>query len=64
MQERVIARALVAEGSFKPPLFMRLIAAFPALSRIPARLIGLGVRPEHVRTSEAAPKRARPGTRG
>jgi len=48
MQERVIARALVAEGSFKPPLFMRLIAAFPALSRIPARLIGLGVRPEHV----------------
>ena len=28
---------------------------FPLLRRIPARLIGLGVRPEHVRTPEARP---------
>jgi hypothetical protein len=25
------------------------------LRRIPARLIGVGIRPEHVRTPEAAP---------
>jgi hypothetical protein len=29
---------------------VRLLARFPILQRIPARLIGMGVRPEHVRT--------------
>jgi hypothetical protein len=29
---------------------LRLLTTFPFLRRIPARLIGLGVRPEHVRT--------------
>jgi hypothetical protein len=27
---------------------LRLIGKFPRLQRIPARLIGMGVRPEHV----------------
>src|SRR5712671_1974789 len=62
IQKQLIARALSAEESFTPPLFVRLLSAFPPLARIPARLIGLGVRPEHVRTSAAAPERARPGT--
>jgi hypothetical protein len=31
-------------------LAVRLLARFPYLRRIPARMIGLGVRPEHVRT--------------
>jgi hypothetical protein len=31
----------------------RLLARFPMLRRIPARLLGLGVRPEHVRTPVA-----------
>ena len=31
------------------PFVFRLFQKFPALRRIPARLIGLGVRPEHVR---------------
>jgi hypothetical protein len=30
-----------------PPLALRLLARIPWLRRIPARLIGLGVRPEH-----------------
>src|SRR5260221_1713595 len=64
IQKQLIARALSAEESFTPPLFVRLLSAFPPLARIPARLIGLGVRPEHVRTSAAAPERARPGTTG
>ena len=33
-------------------------AACPMLQRIPARLVGVGVRPEHVRTPEAVPARA------
>jgi 2-polyprenyl-6-methoxyphenol hydroxylase-like FAD-dependent oxidoreductase len=48
VQNQVIARALAAEEDFKPPTFVRLLNAFPVLSRIPARLIGLGLRPEHV----------------
>jgi len=64
IQKQLIARALSAEESFTPPLFVRLLASFPLLARIPARLIGLGVRPEHVRTSAVVPERARPDTKG
>ena len=64
VQKQLIARALSAEERFTPPLFVRLLRTFPLFSRIPARLIGLGVRPEHVRTSAAAPARAPQGTRG
>ena len=64
IQKQLIARALSAEADFAPPLFVRLLGALPVLSRIPARIIGLGFRPEHVRTSEAVPGRARPGTTG
>lgn len=33
----------------QPPWFLKLIDHCPALQRLPARLIGLGPRPEHVR---------------
>jgi 2-polyprenyl-6-methoxyphenol hydroxylase-like FAD-dependent oxidoreductase len=49
IQKQLIARVLAAEEDFKPPPFVRLLAALPALSHIPARIIGLGFRPEHVR---------------
>ncbi len=32
------------------PFALKLLQMFPVLRRIPARLVGLGVRPEHVRT--------------
>jgi hypothetical protein len=35
-----------------PPLPMRLINRFPLLQRIPARIVGLGVRPEHIATPD------------
>ena len=50
VQKRLIARALQSDEQFTPPLFIRMLEMFPALRRIPARLVGLGVRPEHVRT--------------
>jgi 2-polyprenyl-6-methoxyphenol hydroxylase-like FAD-dependent oxidoreductase len=34
------------------PLPLMLLKQFPALRRIPARMIGLGFRPEHVRTPD------------
>ena len=55
IQKRIIRRVLAGRQRPKPPLFFKLFAIFPALRRIPARLIGVGIRPEHVRTPEAAP---------
>jgi 2-polyprenyl-6-methoxyphenol hydroxylase-like FAD-dependent oxidoreductase len=55
MQNRIIGPALQGLQRPKPPLLFKLISAVPLLQRIPARLLGLGVRPEHVQTPEAAP---------
>lgn len=51
LQKRVISSVLQTTGQVVPPLALRLIARFPFLNRIPARMIGMGFRPEHVRTS-------------
>jgi 2-polyprenyl-6-methoxyphenol hydroxylase-like FAD-dependent oxidoreductase len=48
VQNRVITRVLGGSGPPSPPLALRLLALYPRLRRLPARLIGLGVRPEHV----------------
>jgi 2-polyprenyl-6-methoxyphenol hydroxylase-like FAD-dependent oxidoreductase len=48
IQRRLITRALAARQSFRTPLVVRLLDLFPGLARIPARLIGNGIRPEHV----------------
>jgi 2-polyprenyl-6-methoxyphenol hydroxylase-like FAD-dependent oxidoreductase len=52
LQERVIRNVLAGQGELKPPLFVKLLRAFPFLRRIPARILGLGVRPEHIGTPE------------
>ncbi len=48
IQNRVISRVLADGGRFSPPFAIRLLALLPFLRRIPARMIGLGFRPEHV----------------
>lgn len=48
VQRRIIARVLSETGPVKPPLAVRLLATVPSLRRIPARIVGLGIRPEHV----------------
>jgi 2-polyprenyl-6-methoxyphenol hydroxylase-like FAD-dependent oxidoreductase len=53
IQNRVIRRALASRKQFSLPWPLRLLRRFPALRRIPARLIGIGVRPEHVQTPDA-----------
>ena len=55
IQQRVISRVLASHERPKPPLFLKLFGVFPILRRIPARLMGVGIRPEHVQTPEAAP---------
>ncbi|HSF66055.1 MAG TPA: FAD-dependent oxidoreductase [Nitrospiraceae bacterium] len=48
IQNRVIRRVLTDTDKFSPPLAIRLLALLPFLRRVPARMIGLGFRPEHV----------------
>ncbi len=55
VQRRVISRVLGGAGPLQPPLALRLFARFPVLRRLPARLIGVGIRPEHVQTPAIAP---------
>jgi hypothetical protein len=50
LQDHVIFRTLKSGATMKPPLAVRLLNRFPMLRRIPARLVGLGFRPEHVRS--------------
>jgi 2-polyprenyl-6-methoxyphenol hydroxylase-like FAD-dependent oxidoreductase len=54
IQNRVIGRVLKSTGKLSLPLALRLLGLMPFLARIPARLIGLGVRPEHVRAPAEA----------
>ncbi len=49
LQERVIARVLAGDGPRRPPLAVRLLGRCPPLRHLAGRLVGLGVRPEHVR---------------
>jgi 2-polyprenyl-6-methoxyphenol hydroxylase-like FAD-dependent oxidoreductase len=54
IQRRVITPILGNGATTKPPAVMRVLSRFPILQRIPAWLVGVGVRPEHVRTREIA----------
>ena len=48
-QDRILTPALKTTAPLrKLPLAFRLFNAFPILRRIPARIIGMGFRPEHV----------------
>jgi 2-polyprenyl-6-methoxyphenol hydroxylase-like FAD-dependent oxidoreductase len=54
VQNRVIAPVLGGAATSRLPLLLRLLRRFAILRRLPARLMGIGVRPEHVK-SVAAP---------
>src|SRR5262245_36602207 len=49
MQNNLLGAVLASEGVPSPPWPLRLISRHPLLQRIPARLVGMGFRPEHVR---------------
>lgn len=53
MQNTVVAPTLASRKPLKPPLALRLIDRFPILQGLPARLVGVGVRPERVRSPAA-----------
>jgi 2-polyprenyl-6-methoxyphenol hydroxylase-like FAD-dependent oxidoreductase len=47
-QNAIISRALSASELLKPPMPLRVLSRMPGFTRLTARLIGLGVRPEHI----------------
>ncbi|UYY59044.1 FAD-dependent oxidoreductase [Sphingomonas sp. S2-65] len=55
IQNRIIAPTLAASRPMTtPPLAIRLLDSVPLLRRIPARVLGMGFRPERVRSPEAS----------
>jgi 2-polyprenyl-6-methoxyphenol hydroxylase-like FAD-dependent oxidoreductase len=49
IQDRVIGNVLRSDVTPKPPLLMKLLGRYPVLRRLPARVMGMGFRPEHIR---------------
>jgi 2-polyprenyl-6-methoxyphenol hydroxylase-like FAD-dependent oxidoreductase len=54
-QNRIISNVLKSSGKLKAPWPLKLFNHCPRLRRIPARLVGMGLRPEHVRIAEHKP---------
>jgi 2-polyprenyl-6-methoxyphenol hydroxylase-like FAD-dependent oxidoreductase len=50
VQKRVVSKVLSSENAPDAPLMLKLANRLPLMRRLPARLIGLGFKPEHVRT--------------
>ncbi len=56
IQDRVISNVLALTRRPSAPLALKLFNWLPVLRRIPARLIGMGFRPEHVRSPALPPR--------
>ncbi|KQZ00214.1 hypothetical protein ASD45_04610 [Pseudolabrys sp. Root1462] len=54
VHNRVLTRVLASRGRIAPPWPVKLLNRFPLLRRLTAYIIGIGVRPEHIRTSASA----------
>jgi 2-polyprenyl-6-methoxyphenol hydroxylase-like FAD-dependent oxidoreductase len=52
IQNNVIRRVLNTSQPLSAPVLLKLVQLWPSLRRIPARIIGVGFRPEHIRTPE------------
>jgi 2-polyprenyl-6-methoxyphenol hydroxylase-like FAD-dependent oxidoreductase len=49
LQNRLITPVLNSKGPVSPPWLIRRLAQWPLFRRIPARIVGIGFRPEHIR---------------
>jgi 2-polyprenyl-6-methoxyphenol hydroxylase-like FAD-dependent oxidoreductase len=52
IQNNFLSRRLNEDKNMPPPLMLRLFNRFRLLRRIPAQLIGIGMRAEHIQTPE------------
>ena len=56
VQNNIIRRVLASTKPLTLPWFFKLFQRFPYLRRIPARLVGIGFRPEHIHLPAQNPK--------
>jgi 2-polyprenyl-6-methoxyphenol hydroxylase-like FAD-dependent oxidoreductase len=49
LHKHLLERIFNSTETIPPPLFMRLMEDFPRLRTLPARMVGIGFRPEHIR---------------
>ena len=54
MQDSVMTRVLALKRDPKPPYAVKLLNRFPVPAANPRTLVGIGFRPEHVRSPVAA----------
>jgi 2-polyprenyl-6-methoxyphenol hydroxylase-like FAD-dependent oxidoreductase len=47
---RVLNRVLRNDGPIKPPLLLRLLTSIPGFQQLPARFVGMGLQPQHIKT--------------
>jgi 2-polyprenyl-6-methoxyphenol hydroxylase-like FAD-dependent oxidoreductase len=59
VHRNVIYRVVTSDQPTSPPWFLRLFLKIPHSRRIPARIVGVGFRPEHVRTEDVFAKQDR-----
>ncbi|MGI8958963.1 MAG: FAD-dependent oxidoreductase [Bryobacteraceae bacterium] len=57
IQDRVITRVLGSDKPISLPFAVKLLRRWPWLRRIPARAVGMGLRPEHVKTPDVGARR-------
>jgi 2-polyprenyl-6-methoxyphenol hydroxylase-like FAD-dependent oxidoreductase len=50
LQNRMIAPTLSGTRPLRPPWPVKMLNRFPWLRRLPARVLAMGVQPEHVKT--------------
>jgi 2-polyprenyl-6-methoxyphenol hydroxylase-like FAD-dependent oxidoreductase len=62
LQDRVITQVLKDARHITPPWQLKLLNRLPFLRRIPARIVGVGLRPEHVKSPAANRPTARAAT--
>ena len=55
VQNFILRRVIEDEAPLSPPLAVQLLSRYAFLRRIPARMVGLGARPEHIRSPAASP---------
>jgi 2-polyprenyl-6-methoxyphenol hydroxylase-like FAD-dependent oxidoreductase len=57
IQNRIISTVLKSRKRPTPPWSLKLLNWFPVLRRLPAYLVGVGIRTEHIRTPEVVAQR-------
>jgi 2-polyprenyl-6-methoxyphenol hydroxylase-like FAD-dependent oxidoreductase len=55
MHEHFLERIFNSKEPIPPPLAMRMLERFSRLRRLPARMVGIGFRPEHIGSPENFP---------